>query len=419
MKITKLIAGAGAIAAFVAVFGFGGGNASAAGVTRTWACTGSDHSMSLASNWNPAGVPTAEDELVFNGTNGSCSPELTANLEIKSITYTGNNSGFSYNITYPENYTTPYTLTVSSIVNNTTFGDDEPAFAGNKLPISVQVAVKLGADMTMKDFEFGSSSTGDSTGYGDPGYTVDLNNHTLTVVDFTSADDGNRIISFGAPIAGNGTVRLNLQKSNIQNHAGPHTFTGLFDIVDIKDGYIAGAVSGKPFGNAEVHISKSAGVSLGFDANGQTLDNKIIIAGDKVQQSLSVGTLNNLAANEIWTVSIPNIELKNDTLFMNTSEEKLVVDLKGIKANGYCIDYSASSKTTGTAAPDNFKNGATECRLEVDSPTGGTDVPGKTVPGVPATALDFIMKNPVVIALTGLIIAGAAFALIRVRKTSK
>jgi len=68
--------------------------------TKTW--TGSvSNSWNESNNWQPSGVPTANDDVFFNGEVSSINCQLSTNKSAKSITIESNYTGILFGADNP------------------------------------------------------------------------------------------------------------------------------------------------------------------------------------------------------------------------------------------------------------------------------------------------------------------------------
>jgi hypothetical protein len=243
--------------------------------------------------------------------------------------------------------------------------------------------------------------------------------------------DSNSYGNFG--IKGQGTLEYNIAEGTPKGgitQNGQSTYSGVTNLINTT--YEGGIVSGitgaylSMFGTSVVNVGKNAAASYNFAeaTSGKTLPNTFNIAGQANDYWGALIFRCNSAECDGGILKVPGIVMQgNSALELIRFEGKdLKIDLAGIKSNNFCLEYWQDYTPYKEQVPDGFLNAPPACEINEGGDggggTSGDGVPGKTVPGVPATALDFIMKNPVVIALTGLVIAAAAFALIRVRKNS-
>ncbi len=339
------------------------GHKNAFAATLTWDAGGDGSTWSDGDNWSTNAVPVDGDGVVIACSTGSCNTIMDiTGLELASISFTGAGQGY-----IDTNTASPYTLTVA--------GNISSVFEGSV----ITNALTLGADVTSDNVQLGA---------------VNLNSHKLTLTGsgyLRANGDGNPEgpggwIGIGGPITGAGTLDI-AADSDQEVYLGcsnDSTYTGTTNIISglfVSNGcsnIISGEYLGisstsidkiSLFGDSVVNVGPQGKIRFTVDQtdNNATVDNVINLdrtGGTEAQLEFYNHSTNNSAV----TINFPNIELESFNRFaVNTDAGNILVNLVGITANGYCVEYGDANNSQAA----NFQNGA-DC---VDEPTPTEDIP--------------------------------------------
>jgi len=235
--------------------------------------------------------------------------------------------------------------------------------------------ITLGGDVIVSGTTANFLNIGDVNGLN----KIALGGHSLT---FTTPYG----VDINSAISGAGSV--------VYNHAGASFATNLGNTYSGTTVVLAGTVAGtvSVFGTSTVSVSNNALVKFIGLANG-SISNAITVQG--VTSGTQVTSLSFASPNPAGaTVTVPNITLQGATEFSNLSSPNLIIDLSGIKANNFCIEYLGASNDVTNGVANGFTNGPTGCILSTKVVT-------------PNTAVNFISANPFVVIILGFITTGA------------
>lgn len=410
MKIIKTASLLGATLVLAVVFGLIGNN-DAFAATKTWIGdeTKTDGMLwSNGANWQPAGVPTKDDDVVVDPNTYSSGLRIDGDIEVNSIT-----AKLSSKLNTPIATIIPetgsnkmMTIKIGKSTENVSFGT--LYVSNNQAPVTV---IANGDNVTMKYVDFGY------------GVTLNLNGKTVNLDRFRFDDKYDNAPA--AKITGNGTLNLSDSTKSIHNRiAGDiNDYTGTTNINGISNlqlDYL------NAFGKSAVNVKSS---SLDWqlflknkpaDVNGKTIDNKFSLDGAKDAAVLT------FEGDDSYKAAKPTIKVPNITLLSNIGIDAhyIVLDLTGINANGKCMQYWTENGINQSIS-SNFIGAPTECRVGLNygdtgkTPAGGSSNKKANLPGVPNTSVGAIVSNPITVIVVGVIVAGVVFGLTKSKKFNK
>ncbi len=428
MKITKLIAEATAVAAFVAAFGLGGSSAFAA--TKTWTgadCDKSgvnDCSWSDINNWSDGAAPVDGDSLMFNvsvSTGGLLAEDGTVFLQSQ-------NDIAKLNI-FDINVVGSGELRI--VVSPKLSAKPELTLSGNIKAASTitYFAFSPGNIILNSDSSWTNVSDNNTVGL-DAANTLNLNGHTLTIEPYTNSP---LTVNLGAKITGDGGVVYNGGSATTVFLNTANDYTGKTDVITGRHQTIAD-VTDTIFGTSDITVGSAGSLNLSATEEPTwVFSNRITIqpANVNAEMSFTNSQLYIWSAAEKQTIKIPNITLQGNAMFnLNDLRGGVKVDLTGIQANGHCVQYGSDNNQASS-----FINGPAGCVIGSTKVAAASDVNCKELKanwvknkggskqdelslvkfcgGVPDTGKGFIAQNPVTVAVVGLAIAGIAFVLLR------
>lgn len=411
MKTIKTASALTVALALSAVFGLtNGGNAYAA--TKTWIGQTTNTNGSLwsnAANWQPAGVPTKDDDVVVDPNTYTSALRIDGDIEVNSITAKLSSKLNSPVVTIEPDVGSNKAMTVKIGKSTENVDFSSLYVSGKQAPVTV---VANGDNVTMKYVGFSY------------GVTLNLNGKTVNLDRFEL--DNKYDNAPAAKITGNGTLNLSDSTKSIHNSIGGeiNDYTGTTNISDISnlELYYLNA-----FGSSAVNVKSSSLDWVLFlknspaDINGKTVPNKFTLNGAKDAQVLNFEGSKDTYGQSVPTIKVPNISLLSN---VGLGTNYIKVDVTGINANGHCVQYWINS-TINQDVAQWFPGGPTTCHVglnygDTGTATGGGSANKKTnLPGVPNTSVGAILSNPVVIAVSGLAIAGAVYGLTRSKKFNK
>ena len=352
IKLMPLVVGAGAFMALSLAL-LTGHNAFAA--TKTW--TGAtDPWFSTPSNWSPAGVPANGDDLVFddNQLTGAAESPIIAEPNapvVASITFIAKDMGDG-STSCPKLYAANgIVITKAITVSNS---NCVPGLTGGYL---------LGGDVTI-------SSNSINLGFSDG--ALDLNGHTLNVSDAYFAED--------FLITGQGTINISDNSAFI----GHKTYSGTTNIKWDAGGSPLGVIAGNAdaFGTSTINVLGTASIywSIPIANTVISITNPINLYSKSILPQVSMffgGAYSN--STGLTKLAVPNITLHGNT---SLAAQGVMVDLGGIKSNGFCLDYYIGSGANmknailDQASDTGFTNGPAQCvakKNTVGTPNTGAE----------------------------------------------
>lgn len=352
-------------------------SAEVSAATKTWVGgTPSNTNWSNASNWSPAGVPVDGDAITFdcNSTDQCTSIFDIPGLEVSSITFSGTSVARVDNPT-----SAPIVLKgdISSVTPGSVFSGD----------------IVLGADIKATNTMLGA---------------VDLNDYRLSlrgrgVVKPTS---GEQWIGIGGDITGNGELSIDVENDQEVYLSGENTYSGVTDINSgrfVSNGQSDVNATMAMFGVSDVRVGPLGKVVFTFNEaeTGFSFDN--LLTFNRLDPALAqLLVVNKSSNNSTIAIAFSNIELKSATRFdVDITSGGLTVDLDGIAANNYCIEYGSDG-----AQASYFQNGPI-CEGDKD-PNANGQVPLKPKTGVIASSVAVVVIG-----------AGISLASYQIRKKVK
>ncbi|MEI6054275.1 MAG: hypothetical protein WCQ49_02820 [Candidatus Saccharibacteria bacterium] len=364
---------------------------SAFAATRSWvgtacAATG-DCSWSETTNWQGGVVPVNGDN-VFIDNLGAPDEYGTfmdiANLTIANLTVTGVRNAPDSNITIGGAQGSSFTITgnityaapaLSSIPNG--------YYAARLLDISTH-------DITLAGDSVFTNVTGDTS--------IALGGHKLTVIAENAAVDDT--YGFEFLITGNGTVEYRIPADAALFLNGLNSYSGVTNLVSMNYATTTDQDYTGTFGTSVINIGAAARILYKGDGN-ITINNKINITPPSVTGTFLDNQIEFWDDTTSVVYTVPNITLLGNARIGTLSSSQggtVTVNLNGIIANGYCIQY-------GSVNDDGiFQNGPAACVVEV------------AAPAVPNTAFNLSLANPVIILGSVIMAVGSIFGIMKIRK---
>ncbi|HVA11336.1 MAG TPA: hypothetical protein VNG32_04195 [Candidatus Dormibacteraeota bacterium] len=184
------------------------------------------------------------------------------------------------------------------------------------------------------------------------------------------ADNGTGIVSILdniTNVSGSGTVTYNGAHTTYQLN-GANTYTGT---TNIQATGVAGVevMDTNPFGTSTVNIANSSGL-LNFYSGLSTLANTINVTGSS--STSPPAAIQFSATLSSGTFTLPGVVLAENSQFVNNASPSVTVDLTGITANGFCLEYSGANGTATDEATNTFTNGPTKCNPAPSNSGGGS-----------------------------------------------
>lgn len=368
MKKHKLLLAAFAFVATLGVaLGVTQGNAFAA--TKNWTGT-VDADWSTSGNWSPSGAPTTGDDVIIGAGTPYAGTNDISGLSIKSLTLN--------NVTV----STDYPLTVTQSI---TGSGASRAFFGD---------IVLGGAVTITNVSLHTTLSPPVSGTGD---RLNLNGNTVTFANTESE-------SILTDIIGNGGVTVSVAAGELLYFDGTNTYTGTTTIVSGRAtrNSITHDSSMGMFGTSSIIITPTGALLLDFhqtDNNG-TFANPITIQNnglsiENLYAQLSIW--NNTSNTSAITINIPNITLEGNA-YMDTNDANgpVTVNLAGIQANGFCVQYGYRNNQGAQ-----FLNGPAGC------------IATPAAPATPDTGFQKVTNNPFIVLGSSVVAAAAIIFLAR------
>lgn len=355
--------------------------------TRTWDGGGSDDNWSTATNWDTDTAPVNGDDIVFTLANSDInSTNDFSNLTVNSITVNGvtDDASDSVNIFI----TNPLTIA----------GNVTSSVAGDSTRLTLRGDIVLGSDVTMTNASIFARTGNEAND------NLDLNGHTLTYK--TDSLYTGLTINIDQSITGSGTFTIDVRNSvslflasSVYTPNG-NTYSGTTNLIT---GTLStsGGHTNKMFGTSTINIGATA--TLGIETDGTSpyiVSNPINIAAATIgdngylddQLYVWAGALNQV-------INISNITLNGNARFALNGSDGATVNLAGIQANGFCVQYG--DETNFQAA--RFLNGPNACVIG-DSTSSVTNVPGAPNTGEKIqTKTGLIVASVVGVAIVGFV----------------
>lgn len=332
--------------------------------SKTWTGGGSDRKWSTAGNWSPSGAPANGDDIIIGNDSNPADIEIdSSGVSVSSVTWTGGSDKLD---------ATAHGITVTDAVNGTGASGVTYIF-GN---------ITLGGDVTWNNTSIGTSSPSST-------YSLTLNSHTLTV-----QNTGSYIMSFDQPIAGSGTVVYDTSQGQGVQLYSPNTYSGQ-TVINGNDGILTVDLTpSQAFGSSSVTVKSGASLSISLPNGATTFNNAITLEASTNATDSSTWSYISVSCSGDCTsaqLALPNVTLQGNVRMLATGN--VVINLAGIQANGYCVEYN---DTLGAS----FQNGPAACDL---GDGGATNVPG--VPNTGAQPKDIVVLA-VVTSILALVVAG-------------
>ena len=391
-KAIKTLVGAILVLA-IGVIGLSGTDVNAA-TTRTFTSTATfGINFSNPDNWNPAGVPTAEDDIIIDSS-VSTHISIGAHQAVRSITIlpddAGNCIGLFSSATMGLSLNR-FTLTVGNGGINASGCNRAPTFIPN---------IALSDNAVFNNITIGQASN---------------QNLILNINEFTLRHKGGRGAQGGDimyHLRGNGSVIVDLATGHELRFRGNNgEFTGDFTITQGSLVEFWGNNVANMFGDAEsVTMEENSRVRLHNTNSSASFAGAIT---NRINMSegtrLTFGCLNVGCSGE-WIMS--GIELLGN-MSLENQMRNLTVNLAGTESNGFCVNYIPNA--------ERFINGPTACVVDSGGTTGsgGGNLTNNTdLPGVPDSGWrDLLLSNPLVIFIVGVLSAAGIAIVIKNKKS--
>jgi hypothetical protein len=188
-------------------------------------------------------------------------------------------------------------------------------------------------------------------------------------------------------VSGSGTVTYNGAHTTYEL-SGANTYAGTTNVQATGAAGVE-VLNTDPFGTSTVDIANDNGL-LNFFSGISTLTNTINVTGSSSSTpNPSIQFNDTMSAG---TFTLPNVVLAANSQFVNNASPGLTVNLAGITANGFCLEYSGANGTATDEATNTFTNGPTECSPSPGG-SGGTS-PSTPAPTAPDTGLALVAAHP-------------------------
>ncbi len=327
------------------------------GGTFTWSGgSGAGGNWSTPGNWVGGVAPQSGDvgdTVIIDNTQNFTSESIDniATLSLTSLQFTNDSAGdvpvivvLNDPLTVTGNITqaSSDTGTNNVITNN---GSAETLTIGGNVPVT--------------------SSAGGLT----LGQTI-ADNIAITSGDTLSfVDNGTGIVSIFdniTNVSGTGTVTYNGSHTTYQL-SGANTYAGTTNIQATGAAGVE-VLNTDPFGTSTVDIANNGLVN--FFSGISTLTNTINVTGSSSSTPSASIQFNNTMSSGTFTLS--GVVLAENSQFVNNASPGLTVNLAGITANSFCLEYSGSNGTATDPATNTFTNGPTKCSAAPSNSGGGS-----------------------------------------------
>lgn len=328
---------------------------------KTWAGANPGDQWSDGNNWTPAGAPSNNDDIIFNcATTDECTSVFDIpGLIVSSITFEGLAAAI---VTNPTN--APLTIT----------GDISSDIPGTH----VAASLILGANITTTNITLED---------------VDLNGNALTITGKGELDTitNKSLIGVEGEISGDGILNIDADPDQEVYLSGPNTYSGTTNVnggMFVSNNQHAVNRTIDMFGVSDVHVGPMGKVVFWFNEteSGYSFENTLSFTSTNPQYvQLEVGS--DATDSSVVEIGFPNIILNSNTRFASAEpSEDILVDLTGITANSYCIDFDPT-----------ITNGA----VFFNAPQCGTDIDDQPLTGPIGIATDNDDAIPTGVGVTG------------------
>lgn len=361
-----------------------------AAATKTWSntdCSGGSPNCNWSdvNNWIGGVVPATGDDIVFD--NSTLIPANSPTNDINGLTVNSLsfiNAGSGANTIVLGSGLFGGDLTVTSAIFQASSATTANLIKGT---------LKLGGNVTVtgngNNLTLGSSSAGQADDI------IQLNNHTLNLVDVIVLGSTPKV-TINDVITGSGTVTYNGAHTQFVIN-GVNTYSGTTNVT-ASSSWIGADVAGQqPFGTSSIVVSSAAGIKFLYASN-VTINNPIQLTGGTATSGLPISIYfsDSIASAIVYT--IPNITLNGNVRLSN--DALVSVNLSGITTNSHCIEYL----TAGVISNTPYTGGPSICV---------TPVVTIKAPKAPNTGIGLVSVKPLGVILSTL--AAAIVLIVTVR----
>ena len=340
-----------------------GGEANAA--AKTWVGGASSNALwSDANNWSPAGAPVDGDAINFN-----CND---ANVVCASI------------MDIPG-------LRVASINISGSVGANISNSAGAPIYLAGGITSSAPGSIVSVDIILDSDVEVNNTVLG----AVDLNGHQLTIKGkgVTKPSSTGMWIGISGDITGAGALDISADADQEVYLSGDNTYSGVTYVNSgkfVSNGQSSTNATMDMFGVSDVNVGPLGKVVFTFSEAeaGFSFDNRLTFnrLDPALAQLLAVNKTSNGAS---LSVAFSNIELKSASRFdVDVSSGGLLVNLDGVVANNYCIEYGQNNTQSSY-----FQNGP----ICLGDKEAEVQVPLKPKTGVVASSVTVVVVAAIIV----------------------
>ncbi len=333
--------------------------------TKTWVGGSGDNNWSTGANWSPVGAPVNGDGVMFecNDSNGCSSVFDIPGLSLSSINFSGSGAETVSNPSGAPIYLS---------------GDISSSSAGSVF----EPELILSANLRVNNVVLG---------------LVDLNGYELTLsgkgVIKPPASD--RWIGIAGDITGDGVLNIDADADQEVYLSGENTYSGTTNVNGgkfVSNGQNADNATMAMFGVSDVNVGPLGKVVFTFSEAeaGFSFDN--LLTFNRLDPLLTqLLAVNKTANSSVLSVAFSNIELKSASRFdVDVTSGGLLVNLDGVVANNYCIEYGQENTQTSY-----FQNGPI-CVGDKEVEDKTTQVPLKPKTGIVASSVIVIVVGSLI-----------------------
>lgn len=356
--------------------------------TITWTGGGNDGLWSNTANWAGGVAPVSNDIVTIDNsaTFTHDSVDDITGLDLAGINFINDAAGGSVDLKIDQGLQVHGPIAQDATVTSTS----DNIIGNTNSPSTI---LTLSADVTVT-YNVGTNLIGNSNDI------VDISSHNLIFNELNSSSTAT--VNIGAKITDAGSVTFNAADTDFLISGTSNDYSGTTTVAADKS-LTANALTS--FGTSDVTIGTAGSVAFSLAANANsTIANNFTITGVQSGTTPTAMTFSNSV--DAITLAVPHITLNGNSRLDNNTfgAHTTQIDLAGITANAFCLDYVSDTNTTAGLASDNgFLNGPDAC---ISTSTA--------VPGTPKTGVGFVKSNPGLI-LVATVLISSSIALIASR----